>query len=83
MYRQMNEEIERVPWTVKTLLCLSFVSTLLLIVMLCMLFAFVANFRTLLVDASATLGDMKRVLPDVQHSIHILNKLCNHNPDMC
>ena len=83
MYNQLNEEIERTPCTVKTLLVLSFVSTLLLVILFTAALVSLSDFGTLLTDGAQTLQDMQRILPDAERSLRILEKLCAKQPSLC
>lgn len=83
MYRQINDEIDRVPWTVKSLLCLGCTSTIILTIIFCVVLVFIGDISTLITDASTTLKDTKRIMPDIENSLQILKNMCKKNPRMC
>lgn len=83
MYTRINDEIERTPWTVKTLLCMTTTSTLLLLIIFTAFLVSLSDLNTLMTDGSDTLQDMKRLIPEADKSLAILQKLCSKNPKLC
>lgn len=83
MYTRLNEEMERTPCNVKILLCLTSMSTLLLVIMFTAFVASLSDMSTLLTDGAKTLQDFQRLMPDVEDSLQLLQRICHKNPKLC
>jgi len=83
MYTRLNEEIERTPCNVKVLLCLTSVSTLLLVIIFTAFLVSLSDMNTLLTDGAKTLQDFQRLMPDAKESLQLLHRICKRNPKLC
>jgi len=83
MYRQLNEEINQTPLAVKILIGLACVSTLLQIIMFGAFLISFGDLGTLVNDGSKTLVDLQELIPDVKHSLQLIQNICTKHKDFC
>lgn len=83
MYRQLNEEINATPVMVKAILCLSCLSTLMLVIIFTAFLASFSDLGALMSDGTKTLQDLQRLIPDAEQSLTIMKNICKHNPKLC
>ena len=83
MYTQLNEEMNKTPLTVKILLGLAILTTGILLILFIVFMISFSDLGTLINDGTKTLTDLQEIMPEIKHSLQLIQNICKKNKNFC